>query len=72
MGIRLRRRLAAFISILTIVAPGPRLSAGDADANSESKRWRYFLREAQFNRLLLDPARQYHQPKSFVIRGATV
>jgi len=42
-----------------------------SDRVAESKRWRYFMREAQFNRLLLDLAKQ-HQPTSFIVRGATV
>ncbi len=43
----------------------------DKDANTTTQRWRYFLREARFNRLLLDLAKQ-HQPTSFIVRGATI
>ena len=56
------------VACLLTVSP---LGAGGDGEKSDSKRWRYFFREAQFDRLLLDLARE-HPPKSLILRGATV
>jgi imidazolonepropionase-like amidohydrolase len=45
--------------------------ADDKNRAAESARWRYFLREEKFNRLLLELAAR-HRPSSFVIRNATI
>lgn len=58
----------SFLACLLVVWSSP---ARADDSNSESKRWRYFFRETQFNQLLLDLAAQ-HRPQSIILRGATV
>jgi len=69
MGFVTRRVLVLACIFLFSTLPGSaEVPSGHA---AESKRWRYFLREAQFNRLLLDLAKQ-HRPTSFIVRGATV
>ncbi len=73
------RRRWIFLCLLVVIAAAlvadvgfsPSLRADGPDAKTASKGWRYFLREAQFNRLLLDLAGRY-QPQSFIVRGATV
>jgi len=69
MGLVKRRVLVSACILLSSVLPS--CAEEPSDHVAESKRWRYFLREVQFNRLLLDLAKQ-HQPQSFIVRGATV
>lgn len=69
MGLSERRVFVSACVFLSSVLPG--YAEKPSDHVAESNRWRYFLREVQFNRLLLDLAKQ-HQPESFIVRGATL
>ena len=66
MNMRLRRCTLGVLIYLSCP-----VSADETGSGASSKRWRYFFREAQFNRLLLDLAKE-HPSKSFIVRGATI